>query len=79
MRIIEAIADPGHLDTLLSIAGQHKVTDAWFNRPAEGERVVLRMLVSDDTRQSGTIYTTFWILSLLILIAAIILRHGFYR
>jgi hypothetical protein len=40
---------------------------------------VLRMLVSDDTRQSVTIYTTFWMLSLLILIAAIILRHGFYR
>jgi hypothetical protein len=52
MRIIEVIADPGHLDTLLSIAEQHKVADAWFNTPGEGERGVLRMLVSDDTRQA---------------------------
>jgi uncharacterized hydrophobic protein (TIGR00341 family) len=29
-------------------------------------------------RQSVLIYTTFWILSLLILLAAIIVRHGFY-
>jgi uncharacterized membrane protein len=156
MRIIEVIADPGHLDTLLSIAEQHKVADAWFNTPAEGERGVLALasgaaavlsqitglssalvgvmvavallphaatlgmmlgsgnlsaaigaalllavnivcinlsaklmflfkgvrprtwLEKSRARQSVTIYTTFWILSLLILIAAIILRHGFY-
>jgi uncharacterized hydrophobic protein (TIGR00341 family) len=52
MRIIEVIADPGHLDTLTSIAEQHKVADAWFNTPGEGERGVLRMLVSDDSRQA---------------------------
>jgi uncharacterized hydrophobic protein (TIGR00341 family) len=52
MRIIEVIADPGHLDTLLGIAEQHEVADVWFNTPGEGERSVLRMLVSDATRQA---------------------------
>jgi uncharacterized membrane protein len=35
-------------------------------------------LEKNRARQSVTICTTFWILSLLILIVAIMLRHGFY-
>jgi uncharacterized hydrophobic protein (TIGR00341 family) len=52
MRIIEVIADTGHLDTLLGIAEQHDVADVWFYTQGEDERSVLRMLVSDATRQA---------------------------
>jgi len=51
MRVIEIIADAGHLDTLIGIAEQHQVTDFWYGADGEDGRRVLRMLVSDGTRQ----------------------------
>ncbi|NNG13302.1 MAG: TIGR00341 family protein [Halobacteria archaeon] len=51
MRIIEVIADAGHLDTLTSIAEQHSVVDMWEGLPGADGRVVLHMLVDDASRQ----------------------------
>jgi uncharacterized hydrophobic protein (TIGR00341 family) len=51
MRIIEIIADSGHLDTLAGIAAQHKIDDIWSTAPCEEGRCVVRMLVNDATRQ----------------------------
>lgn len=51
MRLIEIIADAGHIDTLASIAEQHGVTDHWVGAPADDNRLAFRMLVSDAVRQ----------------------------
>lgn len=51
MRVIEVVADGGHLDTLTGIAEQHDVTDFWYGAAGEDGRRVLRMLVSDASRQ----------------------------
>lgn len=51
MRIIEIIADSGHLDTLAGIAEQHTVDDFWSTPPGEDGRCITRMLVNDATRQ----------------------------
>ncbi len=51
MRIIEVIADAGHLDTLASLAEQYRVLDSWAVPSATDGRVVLRMLVDDATPQ----------------------------
>jgi uncharacterized hydrophobic protein (TIGR00341 family) len=51
MRVIEIIADAGHLDTLTGIAEQHGVTDFWYGAEGADGRRVLRMLVDDETRQ----------------------------
>jgi uncharacterized hydrophobic protein (TIGR00341 family) len=52
MRIIEIVADAGHLDTLTGIAEQHEVTDFWYGTEGEDGRRVLRMLVDDNSRQA---------------------------
>ncbi len=52
MRIIEVIADQGYLDTLTGVAEQHAVEDIWFGAPGEDGRSVVRMLVSDGSRQA---------------------------
>ncbi len=52
MKIIEIIADAGHLDTLKGIAEQHEIDDWWQVDAGEGGRAVLRMLVSDARRQT---------------------------
>ena len=51
MRVIEVIADVGHLDTLTSIAEQYRVIDLWQVAPAADGRGVLHMLVEDASRQ----------------------------
>ncbi len=51
MRIIEVVADAGHLDTLESLAEQYRVVDSWAVPSATDGRVVLRMLVDDATPQ----------------------------
>ncbi|MGD2113293.1 MAG: TIGR00341 family protein, partial [Gammaproteobacteria bacterium] len=51
MRIIEIIADSGHLDTLAGIAAQHQVDDLWSTAPCGKGRCIVRMLVNDTTRQ----------------------------
>jgi len=52
MRLIEIVADTGHLDTLNGIAEQHQVTDFWHGTEGEDGRIALRMLVDDDIRQA---------------------------
>ena len=52
MKIIEVIADHGHLDTILGIAEQQDVVDFWPSAVAEDGRCAVRMLVSPDSRQA---------------------------
>ena len=52
MKIIEVIADHGHLDTIIGIAEQQSVVDHWQSSVAEDGRCAVRMLVSPDSRQS---------------------------
>jgi len=51
MRLIEIIADAGHLDTLTGIAEQHQVTDFWHGAAGEDGCIMLSMLVDDGLRQ----------------------------
>ena len=51
MKLIEVIADCGHLDTLSGLAEQHKLLDHWYTQTDNGERTSFRMLVDDETRQ----------------------------
>jgi len=52
MRLVEIVADGGHLPTLTGIAEQHQVTDFWHGPKGEDGRIALRMLVDDDIRQT---------------------------
>ncbi|NNG14429.1 MAG: TIGR00341 family protein, partial [Gammaproteobacteria bacterium] len=52
MKIIEVIADSGHLDTISSIAEQHGAVDHWIGAVAEDGRCAVRMLVSPESRQA---------------------------
>ncbi|QKT03366.1 TIGR00341 family protein [Ectothiorhodospiraceae bacterium 2226] len=52
MKIIEVVADAGHVDTLLGIAQQHEAVDAWAGPAGEDGRVAVRMLVAPDARQN---------------------------
>lgn len=52
MRLIEVIADCGHLDTLAGIAEQNAVDDFWSSPPGEDGRCIARMLVNDTSRQT---------------------------
>jgi uncharacterized hydrophobic protein (TIGR00341 family) len=51
MKLIEVVAEPGHLDTLTSLAEQHGVLDCWNSQPAGDQRGSVRMLVENDKRQ----------------------------
>ena len=52
MKIIEVIADHGHLDTILGIAEQQGVIDHWPSAVAEDGRTAVRLLVTPDSRQA---------------------------
>lgn len=51
MKIIEVIADAGHLDTIQSIAEQQQVEDIWFGPKNEDGRTAARLLVRPENRQ----------------------------
>lgn len=51
MKIIEVIADSGHLDTIKGIAEQQEVTEHWHTQESEDGRCVSRLLVDNDIRQ----------------------------
>ena len=51
MRLVEIVADGGHLSTLTGIAEQYQVTDYWHGPEGEDGRIALRMLVDDGNRQ----------------------------
>jgi len=52
MKIIEVIADHGHLDTIMGIAEQHQAIDVWPGSVAEDNRCAVRMLVTPESRQA---------------------------
>lgn len=52
MRIIEIIAESGHIDTLKGIAEQHGVVDYWCGPEGDDGRRWMRMLVSPEQRQT---------------------------
>ena len=51
MKIVEVIADTGHVDTVRSIAEQHGAKDFWMGAQNEDGRCAIRLLVSDEKRQ----------------------------
>lgn len=52
MKIIEVIADAGHLDTLHGIAEQYQVSDIWYGAVNEDGRMSVKLLLSDENRQA---------------------------
>ncbi|MFW2441028.1 MAG: TIGR00341 family protein [Arenicellales bacterium] len=51
MKLIEVVAESGHLDTLTGLAEQHGVLDHWYTQADDGQRQSFRMLVNDEARQ----------------------------
>jgi uncharacterized hydrophobic protein (TIGR00341 family) len=51
VKIIEVIADAGHLDTLQGIAEQYEVSDIWYGAVNEDGRISIKLLLSDENRQ----------------------------
>ncbi len=52
MKIIEVIADSGHVDTIQSIAEQYNITDIWSGTENSDGRTTTRLLVGPDERQN---------------------------
>ena len=52
MRVIEVIADQGHIDTLRGIAAQQEVIDIWVGHADEDGRCSTRMLVAPEKQQA---------------------------
>jgi uncharacterized hydrophobic protein (TIGR00341 family) len=52
VKIIEVIADAGHLDTLQGIAEQYEVSDIWYGTVNEDDRMSVKLLLSDENRQA---------------------------
>lgn len=52
MKIVEVIADSGHQDTIQGIAEQYEVSDIWYGPVNEDGRISVKLLLSDDNRQS---------------------------
>ena len=52
MKIIEVIADSGHIDTVAGIAEQQAVVDIWYGPEGEDGRRSIRLLVGDNKRQN---------------------------
>lgn len=52
MRIIEVLADCGHVDTIKSIAEQKKILDFWVHKIEEEQRCSMRLFVRDEKQQS---------------------------
>jgi len=51
VKIIEVIADAGHLPTLQGIAEQYQVSDIWYGAVNEDGRMSVKLLLSDENRQ----------------------------
>lgn len=51
MKIVEVIADAGHMDTIHGIADQYEVSDSWYGPVNEDGRISVKLLLSDDNRQ----------------------------
>jgi uncharacterized hydrophobic protein (TIGR00341 family) len=51
MRIIEVLADCGHVDTVRGIAEHNEILDHWMDRSEEEERCSMRLLVRSEKQQ----------------------------
>lgn len=51
MRIIEVLADCGHVDTIRSIAEHNEILDCWVDHSEEEERCSMRLLVRTEIQQ----------------------------
>lgn len=51
MRIIEVLADCGHVDTLRGIAEHHEILDCWVSKSEEEARCSIRLLVRSERQQ----------------------------
>ena len=52
MKLIEVVADAGHLDTLVGLAEQYGALDCWYSQTVEDQRRSVRMLVAVEARQT---------------------------
>jgi len=52
LRLLEVVADAGHLDTILGIAEHHEVLEVWHGPAGEDGRVAVRLLVRPEKRQA---------------------------
>lgn len=52
MRIIEVLADCGHVDTVRGIAEHHEILDCWVSKSEEEERCSIRLLVRSEKQQT---------------------------
>jgi uncharacterized hydrophobic protein (TIGR00341 family) len=52
MRVIEVVADAGHLDTIQALAEEQGVMDVWWGPESDDGRRAVRMLVSPEHRQT---------------------------
>jgi len=52
VKLIEVVADAGHLDTLTGLAEQYGALDYWYSQTVEDQRSSVRMLVDDARRQT---------------------------
>ena len=52
LRLLEVVADAGHLDTVLGIAEHHEVLEVWHGPAGEDGRVAVRLLVRPEKRQA---------------------------
>jgi uncharacterized hydrophobic protein (TIGR00341 family) len=51
MRIIEVLADCGHVDTVRGIAEHHEILDCWVSKSEEEESCSIRLLVRSEKQQ----------------------------
>jgi len=51
MRIIEVLADCGHVDTIRGIAEHNEILDCWVDHSTEEERCSMRLLVRTEKQQ----------------------------
>jgi uncharacterized hydrophobic protein (TIGR00341 family) len=52
MKIVEIIADAGHVDTITGIASQYEIQDIWYGQENPDGRIAVRMLVGGENLQS---------------------------
>lgn len=51
MKIIEVIADPGHHDTIVTIAEQQQIEDICSTQNNEDSRIISRLLIHPEKHQ----------------------------
>jgi uncharacterized hydrophobic protein (TIGR00341 family) len=52
LKLLEVVADAGHLDTVRGLCEHHGVRDVWWNLDTDSGRMAVRMLVPGEQRQA---------------------------